>query len=111
LSLERIEKQLTKYSIRERNIAGAISRRDDATTIDDDEANYDDYLIIPLIHTPFLSYVYRFDIFVIDVSSYVRVVVVAVAAEIVQMLLLAVMAMMTIMMMIGTVTKRKKSLS
>ena len=40
--LERIKKQLTKYSIRERNIAGAISRRDDATTIDDDEANYDD---------------------------------------------------------------------
>mgnify|MGYP005696136565 CR=1 FL=1 len=37
------EKQLTKYSIRERNIAGAISRRDDATLqIDDDEANYDD---------------------------------------------------------------------
>ena len=37
------EKQpLTKYSIRERNIAGAISRRDDATTINDDEANYDD---------------------------------------------------------------------
>ena len=49
------EKQLTKYSIRERNIAGAISRRDDATTIDDDEANYDDSLIIPLIHTPFLA--------------------------------------------------------
>ena len=50
------------------------------------------------------------DIFVIDVSAFVRVVVVAVAAEIVQMLLLAMMAMMTKMMMIGTVTKRKMSL-
>ena len=47
----------------------------------------------------------------IDVSSLVRVVVLAVAAEIVQILLLAVMAMMTIMMMIGTVTKRQKSLA
>ena len=50
------------------------------------------------------------DIFVIDVSAFLPVVVVAVAAEIVQMLLLAVMAMMTKMMTIGTVTKSKMSL-